>query len=85
MSVSFRRNSFLLTHCLCSSFSFALQRTAIATVAKVGAEAFAFSNIARFALPLRIGLAISTVPFVQENIVDRFGLGKDDDDAEKEE
>jgi hypothetical protein len=46
-------------------------------IAKVTAEAFAFANIARFALPLRVGLAISTTPWVQENIVDRFGLLKD--------
>lgn len=39
-------------------------------VAKVGAEAFAFANVARFALPLRIGLAVSTTPWVQDNIVD---------------
>ena len=38
----------------------------------LGAEVFAFANAARFALPLRIGLAIGTIPFVQENIVDRF-------------
>uniref|UniRef100_A0A7S2YCI4 Uncharacterized protein n=1 Tax=Entomoneis paludosa TaxID=265537 RepID=A0A7S2YCI4_9STRA len=41
-------------------------------VAGVGAEAFAFVNFARFAVPLRIGLALSSVGFVQENIVDRF-------------
>ena len=41
-------------------------------VAKVGAEAFAFANIARFALPLRVGLAISTTPWVQANLIDRF-------------
>jgi hypothetical protein len=43
-------------------------------VAKVTAEAFAFANIARFALPLRVGLAVATTPWVKENIVDRFGL-----------
>ena len=41
-------------------------------MAKLGAEAFAFVNVARFAVPLRIGLALSTVPWVQANIVDRF-------------
>ena len=41
-------------------------------VQKLGAEAFVFTNIARFAVPLRIGLALSTAPFVQTNIVDRF-------------
>lgn len=39
-------------------------------VAKVGAEAFAFANVARLALPVRIGLAVSTTPWVQENIVE---------------
>ncbi len=37
-----------------------------------GAEAFAFVNVARFAVPLRIGLALGTTPWVQSNIVDRF-------------
>lgn len=41
-------------------------------VTRLGAEAFAFVNVARFAVPLRIGLALSTVPWVQANIVDRF-------------
>jgi len=40
--------------------------------AKLGAEAFAFVNVARFAIPLRIGLALSTTPWVQNNIVDKF-------------
>lgn len=39
---------------------------------KVGAEAFAFVNFARFAVPLRIGLALSTTPWIQENVIDRF-------------
>ena len=39
---------------------------------KLGAEAFAFVNVARFAVPLRIGLALGTTPWIQENIVDRF-------------
>jgi hypothetical protein len=38
-------------------------------LAKVGGEAFAFANVARFALPVRIGLAVSTTPWVEENIV----------------
>lgn len=41
-------------------------------LAQLGAEAFAFVNFARFAVPLRIGLALSTTPWVQENVVDRF-------------
>ncbi|KAG7373051.1 hypothetical protein IV203_033775 [Nitzschia inconspicua] len=53
-------------------------------VAKVTAEAFAFANIARFALPLRVGLAVATTPWVKDNIVDRFGLfqGKADNGEE---
>lgn len=39
---------------------------------KLGAEAFAFVNFARFAVPLRIGLALSTTPWIDENIVRRF-------------
>lgn len=42
-------------------------------VAQLGAEAFAFVNLARFAVPLRIGLALGTVPWVQSNIIDRAG------------
>merc|ERR1712185_716447 len=46
-------------------------------LAKLGAEAFAFVNVARFAIPLRIGLALSTTPWVRTNIVDKVGfLGK---------
>ena len=41
--------------------------------AKVGASVFAFVNVARFAVPLRVGLALSTTPWVQSNIVDKFG------------
>jgi hypothetical protein len=41
-------------------------------MAKLGAEAFAFVNFARFAVPLRIGLALSTTSWIQTNIVDRF-------------
>jgi hypothetical protein len=44
---------------------------------KLGAEAFAFVNFARFAVPLRIGLALGTTPWIQENVVDRF-MKKDD-------
>ena len=40
--------------------------------AKVGASAFALVNVARFAVPLRIGLALGTTPWVQSNIVDKF-------------
>ena len=41
-------------------------------LAQLGAEAFAFVNVARFAVPLRIGLALGTTPWVQSNIVDKF-------------
>lgn len=41
-------------------------------MAKLGGEAFAFVNFARFAVPLRIGLALGTTPWIQENVVDRF-------------
>merc|ERR1712232_1505338 len=50
-------------------------------ITQLGAEAFAFVNFARFAVPLRIGLALGTTPWVQENVVDRF-LKKDDDVCE---
>lgn len=50
--------------------------------AKVGASAFALVNVARFAVPLRIGLALSTTPWVDENIVSRFTSGEDDDDKD---
>ena len=45
-------------------------------MAKLGAEAFAFVNVARFAVPLRIGLALGTTPWVKENIVDKFSKDK---------
>jgi len=40
---------------------------------KLGAEAFAFVNVARFAVPLRISLALGTTPWINQNIVQRFG------------
>merc|ERR1719157_34749 len=45
---------------------------------KLGAEAFAFVNVARFAVPLRIGLALGTTPWIDKNIVKRFGSEKND-------
>ena len=45
---------------------------------QLGAEAFAFVNLARFAVPLRIGLALGTTPFIQKNIVDRFMTKKEE-------
>lgn len=44
---------------------------------KLGAEAFAFVNFARFAVPLRIGLALSTTPWIEENIVEKFLKNKE--------
>ena len=41
-------------------------------VQKVGAEAFAFVNFARLAVPLRIGLALSTTGWIEENVVKKF-------------
>jgi hypothetical protein len=41
-------------------------------LAKLGAEAFAFVNVARFAIPLRIGLALSTTPWVRDNVVQKI-------------
>ena len=50
-------------------------------LAKLGAEAFAFVNVARFAIPLRIGLALSTTPWVRSNIVDKVGFLKKKQEA----
>lgn len=52
-------------------------------LAKLGGEAFAFVNFARFAVPLRIGLALSTTPWIQENIVDSFLNNSKKDDKEE--
>jgi len=48
-------------------------------LSKLGGEAFAFVNFARFAVPLRIGLALSTTGWIQTNVVDKF-FNKDEDD-----
>jgi hypothetical protein len=48
-------------------------------LSKLGGEAFAFVNFARFAVPLRIGLALSTTPWIQKNVVDKFFTKKDKD------
>ena len=53
-------------------------------LSKLGAEAFAFVNFARFAVPLRIGLALGTTPWVQENIVDVFFAEKETDKMDNE-
>mmetsp|Transcript_16752 Transcript_16752/g.23717 ORF Transcript_16752/g.23717 Transcript_16752/m.23717 type:complete len:228 (+) Transcript_16752:83-766(+) len=52
-------------------------------LSKLGAEAFAFVNFARFAVPLRIGLALSTTPWIQENVVDKFIDKKEEDNCEE--
>ena len=52
--------------------------------AKLGAEAFAFVNFARFAVPLRIGLALGTTPWIQANVLDRFFPKKDNQDNNME-
>ena len=49
--------------------------------AKVGASAFALVNVARFAVPLRIGLALGTTPWVDENLVQPF-LGEENEDSD---
>ncbi|KAL7554983.1 hypothetical protein ACHAWF_018566 [Thalassiosira exigua] len=46
-------------------------------VKKIGLEAFAFVNFARLAVPIRIGLALSTVPWVEKNILSKFSGAKD--------
>jgi hypothetical protein len=50
-------------------------------VKQLGAEAFAFVNVARFAVPLRIGLALGTTPWIQKNIVDRFMTNTEKEDT----
>jgi hypothetical protein len=57
-------------------------------VGKLGAAAFAFANAARFALPVRLGLALGTTPWVQTNIVDTFfhnNNNKNNDDKDDAE
>merc|ERR1712086_674029 len=49
-------------------------------LAKLGAEAFAFVNVARFAVPLRIGLALSTTPWVRDNVVQNIPFLKKKDE-----
>jgi len=44
-------------------------------VRKVGLEAFAFVNFARLAVPIRVGLALSTIPWVEQNILGRINNG----------
>ncbi len=48
---------------------------------KLGLEAFAFVNVARFAVPIRIGLALSTVPWVTEKILPIFSRSNENKDG----
>ena len=41
-------------------------------MAKLGAEAFTYLNVARLAAPFRIAVSLSLVPWIQTNIIDRF-------------
>ena len=47
---------------------------------KLGLEAFAFVNFARLAVPIRVGLALSTIPWVEENILKRVNGIQDEND-----
>ena len=49
-------------------------------VKKISLNAFLFVNVARFAVPLRIGLALATVPWVEENILRRFNTGEQEEE-----
>lgn len=46
--------------------------------AKIGTEVVAFVTLARFAVPVRIGLALFSVPFIQKNVVDKFKKEEED-------
>jgi hypothetical protein len=52
---------------------------------KLGAEAFAFVNFARFAVPLRIGLALSTTPWMEKNVVEVYFKKHDNDNEDNDE
>lgn len=43
---------------------------------------FAGANVARLVVPLRFGAAVALIPWVDENIVTKFGLGAKDGEAE---
>lgn len=47
-------------------------------------EAFAYVNVARLAAPLRIAFALSSTSWVQENLLDRFGVKSKNDNKEEE-
>ena len=44
---------------------------------------FAGANVARLVVPLRFAAAFAIVPWVDENIVQQFGIGGGDPDGEK--
>lgn len=48
---------------------------------KISLNAFLFVNVARLAVPLRIGLALATVPWVEANILSRFGNKEQDEES----
>lgn len=48
--------------------------------AAVLAFIFAGANVARLVVPLRFAAAFAIVPWVDENIVQQFGIGGDSDD-----
>lgn len=50
---------------------------------QLAGEAFAFVNVARFAVPARISAALATTPWVKENVVEKFGLEKEEEEAEQ--
>jgi len=49
---------------------------------RAGADAFAFVNLARWAIPFRIGLTVGTDPWVDEDVLHRFGLKKQAEDID---
>jgi len=51
-------------------------------MAQVGGGAFVFINGARLVVPLRIGLAVSTTPWIDDNIVKKFILKGDESVAD---
>lgn len=51
-------------------------------IAKLSAQAFVYVNFSRLAVPFRIGLALTTTPWVRRHIVDRF-LHKTNDKGSK--
>ena len=46
-------------------------------------EAFAYVNVARLAAPLRFAAAMSGSSWVQENVLDRFGIARGKDNGEQ--